>query len=531
MIPFINPQTTGFTGIKTPVGVSNDKNKVDTKEQPTTKTVLKTIGKSTINISKVLLSVGILSYVIAKTPVAAKFVNEVYRANDLQPNPVTKPLNNFKYINGVQVDSFVGNYKDFHKIEEAINKTKINVLDLDKNNNSIVFDKPIEIKELITQLKQIDENQYNEEIKLLEEINITSQLIWGPNGPNPYSTQQGAKPNCQIMAAIQGQGFNENNIQNIKGKIRITAFNPSKENFRLDTVIELNNKISIQLPFEDLITWMSSKGGISSSSSDEALYVPILASALEEGLRPYTGVPNDFSSAPVTLLTGNNYYTVLTSSLSDNELINILSQAPQNPVHISTRCNSQKQEENNSISLRNSPIGNVLDFINLSKPGTTKNTIPEQPSTYSKYITKFYTNRIKNITENIMNDLPTAPPLSNRKNKMAATYTAPEHLYTVKDFKNINGKYIVTIIDSYDDEIDLTLDELRNHSDRIVAEAKNIPNFSTESYKAQLFAFALISAILIGAYKVNKKIDPDYKSTTLATINKIFKSAETAKVQ
>ncbi len=491
----------------------------------------------TINVSKALLGLGILGYAAIKIPAVGKFQNEVARTFGSQPSPVSIQ-DSTKNINGVPVDAFVGNYNGFNKIQEAILQTNISEKKLDLNSNNIILDKSVEIKELITQLKNIDANKFKDEIQLLEEINVVSQLIWGEDGPHPYALEQNDRPNCQVMAAIQGQLFNERNLQGLKGKVRVTAFNSTKENFRIDTAVELNGKI-IEIPFETLVKWMSPLDLKPSGSADGALSVPILTYALEEGLKNYTGVPNSFSSAPSTLLTGNDYCSVIISSLSDEDLINILSKAPKEPVYLNIR--KRVAGGVNVHSAMNSVMGDYLDFFSLgqaqaAKPvnrrGRVNTAVIERLNNddyYSEYKAQSFVQTIYNIVQNLQ-DNNSFPPRSpylydwHQRYKRGPEGITKHHIYTVKELKDVNGQAIVTIIDSNDHEINLTLDDVRKYSDKIVTDTNNIPNITSESLKAQLKAFLLITAILIGAYKLNKKINPNYQSTLLNTLQNIVRS-------
>ncbi len=488
----------------------------------------------TVNVSKALLGVGILGYALIKIPAVGKFQNEVARIFGSQPSPVSVQ-DSTKNINGMPVDAFVGNYNGFNKIQEAILQTNISEKKLDLNGNNIVLDKSVEIKELITQLKNIDENKFKDEIQLLEEINVVSQLIWGEDDPHPYALEQNDRPNCQVMAAIQGQLFSEKNLQGVKGKVRVTAFNPTRENFRIDTMVELDGK-TIEIPFETLVKWMSPLHVQPSSSVDGALSVPILTYALEEGLRGYTGVPNSFSSAPSTLLTGKDYCSIITSSLSDGDLIDILSKAPKEPVYLNIR--NKVSQGINIPSATNYVMGDYLDFFSLAqaqaaKPANRRNrenkiAVREfiNDDSYSGYKAQYFVQNTYDIVRSIQ-DNNSFPPRSpylydwrQRYNRKPEGITN-HHIYTVKELKHINGQAIVTIIDSNDHEINLTLDDVRKYSDKIVTDANNIPNITSESLKAQLKAFLLITAILIGAYKVNKKINPNYRSTLLSMLKNI----------
>ena len=486
---------------------TDQKIKTDSSIEPSPNTskpkkvgLLRSAVNSTINISKAMLTLGIISFVaIFKIPGIQKTTNEIYREFGTQPKPYAAKVQE-RYLGGVALDRFVGNYKGIEKIEGVVKKENLNIEKINSDNNGWVLDKPIEIKELINELKSIDEKQYDEEIKLLEEINLTSQLIWGRNGPTVYKTRQGNREDCQVMGAVQAQWATEENIQNIKGNVRITQFNSSKDNLRIDTVVELNNEI-ISIPFETLVQWMSPQGSIQSYSTDKSLAVPILTYALEHELLKYGGIPNSYTSAPATIISGKDCSSIFVQSLSDTELINILSKAPNTPTYISTYGYLNKKSDN--------PITNLIyDYKNLF------NFVEPDGSGQTNFNAKFFVRELQTYLEEIQNDKTTIP-LRKSAHKSKVEELTSYHVYTVKDFKNINGQYITTLIDSSGFEFDLTLDEVKKVSRKITSESKNFPDFGSESAKSTLIALALIIAILAGAHKLNIKLDPRYKSSLI----------------
>ena len=479
------------------------------KEAPKRKTLRK-IGNGIINVSKTLLTLGIFTYLaMFKVPGTQKAINEYNRLLDDQPKPCAlKPAE--EHLGDLTIDHFVANYP-IEKILKAVEQEKINLENLNTNKNEFLFDESIEIKALIDELKSKDRNKFEEEIKLLEEINVTSQLIWGVSRPSAYNTDQGGKDNCQVMSAIQGQWLTERNTQDTRGRVTVTFFNLSKEDLRIDTIVEINgNKISI--PFEELIKWMSPQGTLPSYSTDNSLSTPILTYAIEKELEKYGGVPNKYSSAPATLITGNDYCSMFLTSLSDDELINILSKAPQTPTHISTYKYLPKD-----YTAKNLMDRKWIDFQNISGLSTDEEvkqqstSISRNPPDIQKFKGQFFVRTTSDYLEQINSGKFTYEPL--RRSKTDLSDISSYHSYTVKEFKKVNGEYITTIIDSNRMEFDLTLPELRIYGRKITSESQNFPAIGEEGFQSTLISLALIIAILAAAHKLNITINPNYKST------------------
>lgn len=456
------------------------------------KKLLRRITSSVVDITSRVLGAGVVIYSLFQTPGTYKALNKIDQlfgrtSNASITTPISEnPINN---INGIPVDSFVSGYRDFTTIHKAILNTKINPQDLDSNKNNIILDAKGEINKLITIFKSINENRFKDEIKLLEEIKITSQLIWGRNGPNIYITQQNERPNCQVMGVIQGSFTTNQNIQSVKGKVHVLNFNPSPENFRIDTMVKLNNK-NIYVPFEALIDWMSIKTGSQSSSKDGSLSVPILTYVIEKELNNYGGVPNPFPSSPNTLLLGKNYCLVPISTLSDNELINILSQAPNTPTNLITPRLITKRPE--TVNIFKDAFSYWSESSNLTNSRAN-----------------LFMHTLLSNLENIKSDTSNPINYANYPNsKSPLKEIAADHRYTVKDFKKVNNEHITTIIDSNGFEHDLTLDEIRNYTSNIVTEPKNIPLIGAKGTEAILWTLITLMLLCKTTSCLNKLILP-----------------------
>lgn len=510
--------------------------------------IIRKAANSTINISKAFVALGILSYVtLFKLPITKRAENEFYRYIGEQPAPYSLRFTD-KYIDGKPVDRFIAQFDGFESIKEVIEREvkegNLKSKDLDLDENGWIFDKPQEIKHLVAKLKSVDESKFTYEISLLELINTANQLIWGINSPNAYQPQQWGFDDCQVISALQAQLLTQENIQDIKARVRVTDFNPQDENFRIDTVIELDGR-KFFIPYEALIKWMSPPGtALRTDSSDGSLFVPIFTCAIEQILDDYHGVPNRFTSAAFTLATGKDNGSILIESLSDDELIKILSKAPDTPTFITTKLHNIS--DSNIGNVKSSLISEYSYFFNSlrrEEGGSSKQVIQQnehvpgvnaqkestiQYPTSSGMKEKDFTGNIQKYMQEIRstnNDITLgANKILNEQTKRRsfAPDVKPQHAYAVKEFKRSNGQYVVTAIDC-DTEFTLTLEGLRKHGRVIGSKSKNFPYIGGEGRQALLIGLFSILAVFTTAHKLNLKINPEYKSSLVKICRTLLK--------
>lgn len=514
--------------------------------------ITKTLN-SVLNVTKALLTLGILSYVtLFKIPGVQKLTNEGYRKIEVRPTPISPlNLNKERYLGSMPVDHFVSSYRDFEKIERAVENERIDIEKINLNQNKWVLDESIEINKLIAELKSKNEDKYNEEIKLLEEINLVSGLIFGKNGPITQNISQGGKGICQITSIIQANTLDSENIQRLKSKVKVSNFNPCLKDFRIDFVVELNGH-RISIPFEMLVRQMATKdlSNTHAESNDgtiyrPTLYVPVLALALEQSLMKFGGVPSVSSATPATILSSEDYCSVEMSSLSDKDIIEILNKAPNTPILISTQKYIRQNKDFDLSDHLKQIQGKINDIINISFEAENSNTrnIEEKnisfetfkiyadeilngikSDNYSKLRAKFFISSLLNHVHYLKTGEDLSPigkeVIQHTASTSQPTSLVPYHSYAVKGIKQVNGEYIVTLLDQ-NKEFNLTLDELRMYGNKITATTDSFPNFGVEGTKSLLISLMLITAILFVSHKLNIKLDPNYKSTLIKIGNKL----------
>ena len=470
------------------------------------------VTRGTLKTFKWLTYTGLVSYALFKTPGTWKATHDVVSFFDYYPKTRNwqKPLND-KYIGNSVVDRFAANYQGFDNVIHASTQANISTTSIDTNQNNILLDTSEEIEILIDELKKTDKTKYLNEIKLLEEINAASRVIWGLNGPNIYDPIQGGRMNCPIMADIQTHLLTTENNQVLKGKILVTKFNPSKENFQMDVVVDTSDG-NIYIPYKDLVNWMSPNEITPSHSTDGALYVPILTYAIEKGVTRYNGSTLKWlPSSTITILTGQDYVTMITPTLSDDVLKEVLIKAPQNPTKLVLL-----QTQWSDLSLKNikedfKTLGKFLELDTSynhsdSKEDDFKNSTirllpPETPSEPATSI----------ITFPISIDPATTSPSIPQKNKTEEKDLLKNHVYTVKECKEVDGKWITTIIDANGNEADLNWEQLKRKTFAVVSQSENFPTIGKEGLITLLICLSGLLALRYGCRKVDNCLKPKEK--------------------
>lgn len=453
-----------------------------------------TNAQHAIKYSKFTLNTLILAYVFfAKSPLVWKVMNKYEELARKQPR-VTYNLtgsNSQSQNNGVRCDSFVENYRGFDQITTTIRENHWELKDFDLNKTGIAFDHKDELQNLRSKLHQ----------RLVDEIFLASQIVWGENGPNPDYVDQAGRDNCKLMADIQGHFLTQENIQRIKGSIKVTDLDLSKDNFRIDVIVNLNGE-NIYVPFEELVTWMS-PGFIPSSSKDGSLSVPILTYAIEKGLAKYSSSYDPAASA--TMVSGKDYCSVYTPTLSDRDLIRILSKAPQVVTKLATSKIAWSVNDLNIFEMKKYWQDIFRKIKQTDHQSIDESKEPNGLKRYKEKQAKLFVESVQELIKKIKSD-EHIETISTERKKQDPKGVLSDHMYVVKEFKKVNGEYITTIIDSNGYEFDLTLNDIRKHVGFIISETQYFPNLSLETYKSLLLALIAIALINLGGNKIYKKL-------------------------
>lgn len=259
-------------------------------------------------------------------------------------------------------------------------------------------------------------------------------FLWSKRGLNQKNIIQ-QKGNCQIMSNIIASTFKEENLKKLESMIEVTDYNLDTRNFYINFAVNINGK-RIPVPYNDLIN----QNLTYNESVPQGPHV--LACAIERELKEnYLPNPTNYTSASTaTFITNKDYSLLLLPVMSDDSLIEVLKQAPNEIVLVGSYA-----ELNNFERI----VVNIVNF---------ETNLIEQPS----------------------------------KNGVIL-----QHSYAVKGYKNKNGKHLVTITTygaNGNDEITLTLDELRKNMRDITAPTKTFNYIDSRSAWTYLVLLALIVA-------------------------------------
>lgn len=161
------------------------------------------------------------------------------------------------------------------------------------------------------------------EENLQEEIKT---FLWGKNGLNQNNIIQN-KGNCQIIASIMASTFTEVHLRKLESMIEVTDYNLDKQGFYINFNVSINGK-NIPVSYKDLVYQEQRLN----RNIPQAPYV--LAYAVEKELEEnYLPNPNGLTAkSTLTFFTNKDYSTLLLPAMSDESLIEVLKQAPNEIV-------------------------------------------------------------------------------------------------------------------------------------------------------------------------------------------------------
>lgn len=161
------------------------------------------------------------------------------------------------------------------------------------------------------------------EENLQEEIKT---FLYSKNGLNQNNIIQN-NGNCQIIAGIMASTFTEAHLRKLESMIEVNDYNLDKQNFYINFTVNINGK-KIPVFYKDLVTQNSRPN----KNIPQAPYV--LAYAVEKELEEnYLPNPNGLTAkSTLTFFTNKDYSTLLLPAMSNESLIEVLKQAPNEIV-------------------------------------------------------------------------------------------------------------------------------------------------------------------------------------------------------
>lgn len=446
------------------------------------------------------------------------------------------PSNSKKSIPGFdenKYDNFFARQSEFGELLTILKDLNINPKTFASPNDGFIFDTRKERQKARELLSEKALHSTNEKTKsdaqsaiaIINRLDVLDQFLFGVDGLDPERFYQGGVPNCQVLAAVKGLCFTEANRQELKSLIEVTNYCLEKDNFYINTIVHLNGE-EIPVPYSKIKERMSPRDYTPTSSTDGSLAFPILAYAIEEAANKYDTIPHLLQSTSPILLTGKDYISIATWSLSNDELKDVLKLAPNTPITVGsymqfdelTISNLKRQwnEKFNKPPVIYSPQKEE-EFIKsmqqrvIEIESSTKNTPEKNNVTVS-------VDPLKNVplAEVTAATLPAEkrkgslfPEQTRQSDRKPLTSIVSNHQYAIKSF---DGNEII-VTDSHGVEYEpLDLESFRKHMFIVVLPRENVPLTNSNSTIPSLLI--LISLLLIrkGVNGLNRKMYPEYRS-------------------
>lgn len=346
-----------------------------------------------------------------------------------------------------------------------------------------------------TQNNQVEDSPH---IKTFSDERVLNKILWGEN-LDYKKLDQGGRPNCQVMGAIQSQLLTPEGLDELKSKVEVVRYDLSADNFFIDTLVHLGNGKNVEVTYDELVNWMSPRGISPSLTTDGSLAIPILTLAMEKELTDnYQGVPPTIPSSAPILMTGKSYSVVaispfVISSLSDDELIKMLSKAPETPIFVSSfgriaDFNEWFQRENKG-QFEFLPVSPEKQVVFRTQTAERVKQISEDKPLGPISITA--TSSTKPSGKIVLASLGPQAVAPTKVETVPTSYFPENHFYVVKGFDPKTNTVQVT--DSHGVEYKpLTLAELKSNMVAITLPTDQIPYFTKQTMLAY---FLLLSAI------------------------------------
>jgi len=469
----------------------------------------------------------------------------------LVPKPVARAAPS--EINRYKFDSFYSNQKDFSRIENIINLLNIKPENIDSNNDGIILDTREDVIRLYNILaSQYKSSETSPELKdqIKEAANVLSlidehdQIVFGRNGVDPETFDQGGIPNCQILAALKGLSFTPENIQILRSMITVSDYNYTPGNSSIGVEVDIDGK-KIPIDYSKLVKWMSPLYYSPTHADDGSLALPILAAAIEEAGKAYDTVPHTVPSTSPILITGNDYYVLSTWSLDDDDIRSMLSLAPNELITvssypqdssfkglISSAIDAAKEKlipeqqpvlsEGKAIAFMESVNQRVQEIVqptqqvSVSGSPTDTNSLGSisvgVPASQIARLPELTENDSPQILEKPASALISAPQVVTTQQTYLSDIV-PLHQYAIKSYHREGNEDVIILTDSHGVEYKpLSLKEFREKLGVIVV-AKDKSPFTTNRSLLIMSLLALMGTLVrTGANRTNKLINPAYQN-------------------
>ena len=259
----------------------------------------------------------------------------------IAPKPV-REVEDKSIIDGERYNGFLANHKDFRTVIDVIKKLGLSSIYLDSNGDGINLNSNEEVQALIEYIKSqknnkvtlIPKEELDKALEILTTLHTLDKYIFGTNGIDPEVFRQGTgMGSCENQAVEKGLAFTPNGQNILRQIIEIREVDPTTGS--ISGVRHIHGK-EIPFIFKDLEEWMSVANDTLPHSNDGSLGLSLIEQGLQEAGRPYDSIPFWLPSTPAILATNENFVTLFVPSLDDDQLKNILLNAPEELVTAGT---------------------------------------------------------------------------------------------------------------------------------------------------------------------------------------------------
>jgi len=463
------------------------------------------------------------------TPGGMKTFNNALQTSSAVPTP-SGIVEEAVIINDVQSDGFLSNFPESKTLFSAFNILHVDSKNFDLNKDGTVLDSKDELvhanKILVEGLKTVSNSEsikiIKDAIKFLNEYYILSVIVWGENGPTKNSVSQNDEYNCQLMSPLRARLFTHENTQKIKSEVRITSqdLNSNKPNINFEVLV---NGKWIPLSYQEVKNTSCPADFNPSASKDKSLFTSLFKAAYSKASN--APVPNVYFQTSSTMLADTDYIPMLTIAMSDNELRNVFSRAPEKIVTVAGQFSLS--DIKNGIDLRNINRQNpeisqekaekfdsnlTAKAVELQNGGLVG---PGKQNDNHCILLVSHTNSDKPTTSAVFVAIekplplssfpPSGPSISSTNNEnepiqlLDASRVRNGHVYAVESFDEKTETIIIS--DAHGDRVELIgMDQIREHLSGVIFDEKDINTFGDRT------PFVLLGLLLSGlAFEGSKK--------------------------
>ncbi len=443
------------------------------------------------------------------TPGALKVVNHTLQCDCIgiaaKPSGVERKVESREIV----FDGFLSNFEDLKCLTDSCKILDLDPNDFDLNKNGVILDS---IEEVNLANKLLDEGykkltDKNEQAKVKKAISflnnykLLSAMVWGEDGPTPNNISQNGEPNCQTMSALKGLFLTGSNIQDTKGRVRISSFKLTGEAPYINFEVFVTGKW-VPISYQELGNASCPEGHSASGSKDNSLFVSLFKVACNKASE--ATIPNWWFSNSSTILADKDYIPMFLLSLSDDEMRAVFSKAPEKIVTVAGRFNLGDIKNGMAVRQRNwsKPV------VSAKKVDKFDATLANRAKTVEKdyegednqlaLLTKedqepsgeiFFLEVDEGSDETISLALSSFPPSGSKEKSQKPSTTEPlpassvgnGHVYVVESFDEKTDTLMVS--DAHGDNVQLCgMDEIRSNLSGVICDQGDIGTFTNRSF-------------------------------------------------